>query len=291
MIQPLLGNGICGRKLIKPGGSIHQCHMIIVILTVFVVRIQFCVITDSPMYQCLEGFKPKSLNNWNSMDWSEGFVLGKPFSCQSKEVFVKFSELKLPDTTKSWVSGTMNLQECRKHASKIVHVPNGGQDLYIRIEASKQGIVLGQDNWTTEGPKEDTELPFFDLATIVNATDNFSFNKQLGEGGFGPEYKFRFASVGDRNQKEELMLPSSASASRSYMICMENVDGRDTPRSPDDRPNMSAVVLMLNGESTLPQPKDPGFLRDVIPTEVSFIRSDYDSYTANEITFSSFGAR
>ncbi|KAJ8555971.1 hypothetical protein K7X08_022729 [Anisodus acutangulus] len=402
MIQPLLGNGICGRKLIKPGGSIHQCHMIIVILTVFVVRIQFCVITDSPMYQCLEGFKPKSLNNWNSMDWSQGCVLGKPFSCQSKEVFVKFSELKLPDTTKSWV-------------------PNGGQDLYIRIEASKQGIVLGQDNWTTEGPKEDTELPFFDLATIVNATDNFSFNKKLGEGGFGPEYKGTLVDgreiavkrlskssgqgLNEFQNATLLFLSSSRSSVELHVVfstftriqdyelfrdmkasnvlldaelnpkisdfglartfqgnqCGDNTERvvgtfgymapeyalyglfsvksdvfsfglllleiawrmwmEGTPlelvdssledesssmleilrcihvsllcvkQSPDDRPNMSAVVLMLNGESTLPQPKDPGFLRDVIPTEISFIRSDYDSYTANEITFSSLGAR
>ncbi|KAJ8534443.1 hypothetical protein K7X08_016171 [Anisodus acutangulus] len=525
-----------------------------------------CVITDSPMCQCLEGFKPKSLNSWNSMDWSEGCVLSKPFSCQSKDVFVKFSELKLPDTTKSWVSGTMNLQECREACLKncscmaysnldirgqgsgcalwfgdlidIRQVPNGGQDLYIRIEASKQagrrvvnavlislitgavvfglvlfcyylsrrmnlndilptstflvsGIVLGQDNWTTEGPKEDTELPFFDLATIVNATDNFSFNNKLGEGGFGPVYKGTLVDgreiavkrlskssgqglnefknevkliaklqhrnlvklVGSCIDGEENMLIYEYMANGSldsfvfdqtrrkqlgwskffqiiggiargllylhqdsrlriihrdlkasnvlldtelnpkisdfglartfqgdqcgdntervvgtfgYMapeyalyglfsvksdvfsfglLLLEIVTGKKnrcfphqlhhhgvigyawrmwtegTPlelidssiedesssfseilrcihvsllcvqQSPDDRPNMSAVVLMLNGESTLPQPKEPGFLRDVIPTEVSFIRSDYDPCTANEITFSSFGAR
>jgi len=28
---------------------------------------------------------------------------------------------------------------------------------------------------------------------------------------------------------------------------------------PNDRPDMSAVVLMLNGEKSLPQPKAPGF--------------------------------
>ncbi|XP_059441324.1 G-type lectin S-receptor-like serine/threonine-protein kinase At4g27290 isoform X1 [Corylus avellana] len=37
--------------------------------------------------------------------------------------------------------------------------------------------------------KEDMELPMFDLAAIANATDNFSNNKKLGEGGFGPVYK------------------------------------------------------------------------------------------------------
>jgi hypothetical protein len=33
------------------------------------------------------------------------------------------------------------------------------------------------------------ELPIFDFVAIVNATDNFSNNKQLGEGGFGPVFK------------------------------------------------------------------------------------------------------
>jgi len=33
------------------------------------------------------------------------------------------------------------------------------------------------------------ELPIFDLAAIINATDSFSNNKKLGEGGFGPVYK------------------------------------------------------------------------------------------------------
>ena len=41
-----------------------------------------------------------------------------------------------------------------------------------------------------EGGKEDMELAIlFDLAVIANATDNFSINKKLGEGGFGPVYK------------------------------------------------------------------------------------------------------
>ncbi|CAK7338298.1 unnamed protein product, partial [Dovyalis caffra] len=37
--------------------------------------------------------------------------------------------------------------------------------------------------------KEDMELPIFDLSTIAHATDNFSSNNKLGEGGFGAVYK------------------------------------------------------------------------------------------------------
>ncbi|XP_019196485.1 PREDICTED: G-type lectin S-receptor-like serine/threonine-protein kinase At4g27290 [Ipomoea nil] len=36
---------------------------------------------------------------------------------------------------------------------------------------------------------DDLELPQFDLFTITQATDNFSFNNKIGEGGFGPVYK------------------------------------------------------------------------------------------------------
>jgi len=40
-----------------------------------------------------------------------------------------------------------------------------------------------------EGKQEDLELPFFDLATVIRATNNFSIENKLGEGGFGPVYK------------------------------------------------------------------------------------------------------
>ncbi|XLT70172.1 hypothetical protein HN873_026611, partial [Arachis hypogaea] len=42
---------------------------------------------------------------------------------------------------------------------------------------------------TMKKQEEDLELPLFDLSSIVSATDNFSINNKLGEGGFGPVYK------------------------------------------------------------------------------------------------------
>ena len=41
------------------------------------------------------------------------------------------------------------------------------------------------------GGKEDIELPIFDLTAIANATDNFSRENKLGEGGFGSVFKVR----------------------------------------------------------------------------------------------------
>ncbi|KAI5571678.1 hypothetical protein BDE02_11G109900 [Populus trichocarpa] len=46
------------------------------------------------------------------------------------------------------------------------------------------------DNLKDEsGRKDDMELPAFDFITIKNATDYFSYNNKLGEGGFGSVYK------------------------------------------------------------------------------------------------------
>ena len=44
-------------------------------------------------------------------------------------------------------------------------------------------------NQNIEGQREDLEVPFFSLATLATATNNFSINNKLGEGGFGHVYK------------------------------------------------------------------------------------------------------
>ncbi|XP_022877612.1 G-type lectin S-receptor-like serine/threonine-protein kinase SD1-1 isoform X3 [Olea europaea var. sylvestris] len=43
-----------------------------------------------------------------------------------------------------------------------------------------------------QGHNKDIEIPMFDLYTISKATNNFSDNNKLGEGGFGPVYKGLF---------------------------------------------------------------------------------------------------
>uniref|UniRef100_A0A2N9HI47 Bulb-type lectin domain-containing protein n=1 Tax=Fagus sylvatica TaxID=28930 RepID=A0A2N9HI47_FAGSY len=77
---------------------------------------------------------------------------------------------------------------------------NEGQDLYIRVDA----VVLAMrqsmysysaatssynENSTSrtelDGTRRNSDLPLFDLSTIVASTDNFSFANKLGEGGFG----------------------------------------------------------------------------------------------------------
>ena len=137
-----------------------------------------CIIGDSPMCHCVEGFKPKSPERWNIDDWAKGCVRTTELSCKDKDKigFVKLVGLKLPDATYSWVNRSMNLSECRVQCLNncscmaysntdirdggsgcaiwygdlidIRQVAVGGQDanwqdvFYIRMPASKKGMGL-----------------------------------------------------------------------------------------------------------------------------------------------------
>ncbi|KAB1202884.1 hypothetical protein CJ030_MR8G027821 [Morella rubra] len=179
-----------------------------------------CIISDSPICQCLKGFRPKSEEKWDLTDWTQGCVPKKPLSCQDKlkHGFLKFTGLKLPDTKNTWVDRNIRQFE------------TGGQDLYIRMDASElesvdgrkkkiaaivvasvavvSGLLLGgcyifrsrknakeaaekseKLGQGRDGQEEDMELPILNLSTITRATDGFSFDNKLGEGGFGPVYK------------------------------------------------------------------------------------------------------
>jgi hypothetical protein len=59
---------------------------------------------------------------------------------------------------------------------------------------------------------------------------------------------------------------------------------------PDDRPNMTSVVVMLNSENTLPIPKEPGFLIKMFSTEGE-PSSGKEISSTNEVTISLLEAR
>lgn len=61
---------------------------------------------------------------------------------------------------------------------------------------------------------------------------------------------------------------------------------------PEDRPNMSSVVLMLNGEKLLPEPSQPGFYtgRDH-PTQTDSSSRNCDECSLNEVSNSLLEAR
>ncbi|XP_059278845.1 G-type lectin S-receptor-like serine/threonine-protein kinase At4g27290 [Lycium ferocissimum] len=94
-----------------------------------------------------------------------------------------------------------------------------GQDIFIRMDSSEQESEAGSNRKKTEilamsfsllmamillgmilflyiwkkkkklKLQDEFELPMFQLSTITRATNNFSVNNKIGEGGFGPVYK------------------------------------------------------------------------------------------------------
>ncbi|GLT56875.1 hypothetical protein SLA2020_298900 [Shorea laevis] len=64
--------------------------------------------------------------------------------------------------------------------------------LYIRKEkCRKEGRKKRhlRNDYMNDGEKEDMQLQMFNLEIIASATDNFSIDNKLGQGGFGPVYK------------------------------------------------------------------------------------------------------
>ena len=126
-----------------------------------------CNFGNSPQCQCMKGFVPKMSRNWDEKDWTGGCVYGAPRNCSSRDGFIKYSNVKLPDTRNSWYDTTMNLDQCKMKclhncscvAFSNLDVRNGGsgcllwfnslidvrvlsgsgEDLYVRAASSELG--------------------------------------------------------------------------------------------------------------------------------------------------------
>ncbi|KAL2496120.1 G-type lectin S-receptor-like serine/threonine-protein kinase [Forsythia ovata] len=214
-----------------------------------------CYIGNSPACGCLSRFVPKDPESWIKGDWSNGCIRRTPLNCQKGDVFLKYSNIKLPDSQYSTFNENMTLRECKVECLKdcsctayaqldinrrsgclfwyrdlidIRAMSSAGQDIYIRMASSEldskgkkkiltatltslMGVVLlglslmlyfwkrskrkkndptGRTGGShSESRNKHLDLPLFDLTTISKATNKFSIDNKLGEGGFGPVYK------------------------------------------------------------------------------------------------------
>jgi len=127
-----------------------------------------CTINASSMCQCLDGFKPKSSQQWNGMNWRQGCVRNGNWSCgvKDRDGFKRIAGMKLPDTTHSWIDEKMTLKDCKAKCLKNcsctayssletsgagsgcsiwfgdlldLRVSQSGQDLYVRTDTSDIG--------------------------------------------------------------------------------------------------------------------------------------------------------
>ena len=122
-----------------------------------------------PTCECLRGYIPKNPDQWNIAIWSDGCVPRNKSDCENSytDGFLKYTRMKLPDTSSSWFSKIMNLHECQNSCLKncscsayanldirdggsgcllwfntlvdLRKFTESGQDLYIRLPASELG--------------------------------------------------------------------------------------------------------------------------------------------------------
>ncbi|GAU37499.1 hypothetical protein TSUD_275510 [Trifolium subterraneum] len=135
-----------------------------------------CTIDDNnhPNCECMKGYAPKFPEEWNLAFWSNGCIRTKKPGYT--DGFLKYTLVKVPDTSSSWFSKKLNLEECRNSclrngscaAYANIDIRNGGsgcliwfnnlmdvrkfskwgQDLYVRVSPSEldQHAAVGHRN-------------------------------------------------------------------------------------------------------------------------------------------------
>ncbi|KAJ8545618.1 hypothetical protein K7X08_018201 [Anisodus acutangulus] len=101
-----------------------------------------CDTNLSPICKCMMGFKPKNQIAWDLRDGSDGCVRFHKLDCETDD-FNVLGNMKLPDTTSSFVDKNMNLDECedmcRKNCSCTAYTNSN-------ITGSGSGCVI----WSTQ---------------------------------------------------------------------------------------------------------------------------------------------
>jgi hypothetical protein len=85
--------------------------------------------------------------------------------------------------------------------------------------------------------------------------------------------------------------PEQDSCTLSEIIRCIHVGLLCVQKRPEDRPNMSSVIVMLSSGISLPQPKQPGFFTERNLPERESSSSNQKSFSTNEITVSFLGPR
>ncbi|WOH07333.1 hypothetical protein DCAR_0726763 [Daucus carota subsp. sativus] len=122
--------------------------------------------------------------------WFNDLIDIKGYSEDGQDIYVRMPASELGDI---WRSRT------KKHIwiTIIPIVPAGVVLALIVLYVLRNRKLKREEKWKLSSNSlalnkmkpEDWEFPLVDFKSIANATDNFSPNNQIGEGGFGPVYK------------------------------------------------------------------------------------------------------
>nr|BAA92837.1 S60 S-locus receptor kinase [Brassica oleracea] len=126
-------------------------------------RYSYCDGNTSPLCNCIQGFDPWNMEQWNMGEAASGCIRRTPLRC-SDDGFTRMRRMKLPETTNAIVDRSIGVKECEKRclsdcnctAFANADIRNGGtgcviwtgeledirtyyddgQDLYVRLAAA-----------------------------------------------------------------------------------------------------------------------------------------------------------
>ncbi|KAL8237825.1 hypothetical protein R6Q59_018906 [Mikania micrantha] len=113
-------------------------------------------------------FVPKNQKAWDTANWSDGCIRRTPLECKNGSAgFIKYSNVKLPDTENTWFNMSMSLEECGATCLKncscmayanpdksrsvcllwfsdlldiqVLPAGSGGPDIFVKMAASDLG--------------------------------------------------------------------------------------------------------------------------------------------------------
>ncbi|KAH7544255.1 hypothetical protein JRO89_XS15G0136500 [Xanthoceras sorbifolium] len=238
-----------------------------------------CNIDNFPVCTCFKGFVPKS-QQWNVYNWSAGCVRRAQLDCEHGDGFLKREAVKLPDTSHSWAEKDISLAECEK-----LCLNNCSCKAYATLDIRERGS--GCLLWSTD---------LIDIRDLIEGGEDLYVRVAASELGDiksrrQPNRKKQVIIIAWRLWNEERAVElidkslDYSSASSEILRCI-HVGLLCVQQGPEDRPNMSTVALMLGGDGSLPQPKQPGFFTERNLPESESSSSKHQSSSTYEITMS-----
>ena len=73
----------------------------------------FCSVSDHNSCKCLNGYRPKSPQDWDMLIRSSGCIRRDPLNSTSAEGFIELVGMKMPDLLRFWKNTSMTLGKCR----------------------------------------------------------------------------------------------------------------------------------------------------------------------------------